>query len=173
MIKFDGLGHINIVVDSIESAKKFYVELLGAIPVQLFPNFKNIGFARSAGFMETPEEVDVSILFLQIPDTHLVLELMEYHSPVGKDVRSVVATNDLGGVRHIALKVKNIDEAFLHVKNQDGVTLISNHPNYKPFKIDAISPDKFTFFDQRLESDSSEKQKVCDCGNYTVLLFCR
>ena len=83
MIDIVGFGHINITVDCIEKATDFYERILGAKPIQFFPKFKNIGFAKSAGFLKKPEEVEVSINFLKIPNTDIYLELMCYHSPAG------------------------------------------------------------------------------------------
>ena len=67
MIQYDTLGHINIIVDDVERATEFYVRALGAVPMQDFPHFRNIGFAKSAGFLEHPENVDVTIRFLRLP----------------------------------------------------------------------------------------------------------
>jgi len=37
----------------------------------------------------------------------------------------------------------NIDEAFEHLKAIDGVRMINEAPEYRPFKIDYIRPDEF------------------------------
>jgi methylmalonyl-CoA/ethylmalonyl-CoA epimerase len=163
MIQYQGFGHINIVVDDVEQATDFYQRVLGATPAQHFPHFKNDGFAKSAGFMENPSEVDVCIRFLQIPTNPnpVFVELMQYHAPKGKDNRGLVRTNDLGGVKHIALRVANIDEAFDHVKKSANVKLISDHPDYKPFYISPIKIEDFYFFDPSAEANKVEKDKVC------------
>ena len=67
VMKLTSFGHINIVVDDIDKATQFYQGSLGAVPVQDIPHFKNIGFARAAGFLDNPREVDVSIRFLALP----------------------------------------------------------------------------------------------------------
>lgn len=118
MIKYNRLSHVNIVVDDMGKAIEFYSNTLQAKPFLAFPRFRNAGFARSAGFLDNPESVCVSICFLKLPSSdEFSLELMEYHSPAGADVIHYKQTNDLGGPRHIALGVENIDEAFEHVKN--------------------------------------------------------
>ncbi len=162
MIQFESLGHINIVVDSTKEAVEFYQRIFNAIPQQSFPHFNNIGFAKSAGFMDEPEQVDVTITFLEIPSTGVFLELMEYHNPKGKQDIPVKRTNDAGGVGHVALKVNNITEAFEFLKQQDGVTMINLSNEYRQFKIDTITPDEFYFFDSELETNSSEKNGVCE-----------
>ncbi|KEQ16831.1 VOC family protein [Endozoicomonas numazuensis] len=62
-----GISHINIVVDDIDRATRFYSEAFFAEPVLDFPHFKNRGFARSAGFLDQPDDVEVSIRFLKLP----------------------------------------------------------------------------------------------------------
>jgi len=172
MINYLGLGHICVVVDNIEKATQFYQQALFAIPVQEFPHFQNLGFAKAAGFLEKPEEVNLSICFLQIPHTNIFLELMEFHSPSGKKSVEFFQPNDMGGVRHICLKVSNIDEGFKHLKNLAGVTMINQNPEYKPYKIDAITPSEMRFFDQQLEENLQEKQKVCQTvGNTRYFYF--
>jgi methylmalonyl-CoA/ethylmalonyl-CoA epimerase len=53
MFSFDSLGHINVVVPDLEEATRFYQKLFDASVEQTFPHFKNVGFARSAGFWKT------------------------------------------------------------------------------------------------------------------------
>jgi catechol 2,3-dioxygenase-like lactoylglutathione lyase family enzyme len=81
MFSFDSLGHINVVVTDLEEATRFYQTLFGASVEQTFPHFKNVGFARSAGFLTDPESVDVSIRFLKVPfgrSEDLFLELFVF-----------------------------------------------------------------------------------------------
>ena len=162
MIKIKGLGHVNIVVDDINEAISFYKNLFDATPIQIFPHFKNIGFAKSAGFMSSPETVDVSIAFVLIEAANLFIELMEYHSPRGAHEIRKYDTNDMGGPRHICLQVENIDDAFSTIKANQDVRLISAHNNYAPYKIDSISSDEFRFFDESQEQDKSAKNNVCE-----------
>lgn len=162
MIQYQSLGHINIVVDDAEQATAFYTKAFGAVPVQDFPHFKNAGFARSAGFLDNPEAVDVTIRFLRLPTPEgLVLELMQYHHPAGVVCCRDKVANGLGCVGHIALRVKNIDEAFAHLRTVDGVRMINASSSYRPFKIDTIQPDEFRFYDEATEQNAKEKDDVC------------
>ena len=163
MIKFDTLGHINIVVDNIEEATAFYQKAFNALPLQEFPHFRNLGFAKSAGFLEEPEKLDVSIRFLKLPTKEgLILELMEYHTPSPEVCCAEKKTNGTGCVGHISIKVTNIDEAFEYLKSIDGVRMIHSSNEYRPFVIDKISPDEFHFFDKNLEKNIDEKQNICE-----------
>lgn len=162
MIKFEGLSHINIVVDDINSGIEYYKKIFQVIPLQQFPHFKNIGFAKSAGFMEKPETVDVSIVFLQIPNTNITIELMDYHNPKGiKKREEKKLTHQIGNTGHIALKVSDINGAFEYLKSCSDVKLISNHTEYKPYKIDNIKPHEFKFFDESIEQNTEEKKATC------------
>ncbi len=162
MIKFNGLGHINIVVDDITKASEFYERVFGAVPQQEFPHFKNRGFAMAAGFMDNPDRVDVSIRFLEIPGANLFLELMEYHSPQNPSPVITHETNAPGGPRHICLRVADIHEAFRFIQKQPDIKMINSSEEYNAFKIDPIRADEFYFFDSAKEADMTAKQEVCD-----------
>lgn len=166
MINFKGLSHINIVVDDINSGIEYYKKLFNVIPLQKLSHFKNIGFAKSAGFIENPENIELSIVFLQLPNTNFVIEMMEYHNPKGiKKIDSNKLTYQIGNVRRIALKVDNIENAFDYLKSATDVQFISDSPEYKPYKIDNITPKEFEFFDDKLEQDLTIKQNVCNIVN--------
>jgi len=159
MIDIVGFGHINITVDCIKEATDFYERMLGAKPIQFFPKFKNIGFAKSAGFFKKPEEVEVSINFLKIPNTDIYLELMCYHSPAGSQQVINLNPNDWGGIKHICLRIKNINKSFQDIKNFNGVKLLSDSSKYSPCKLSKVYPSDFIFFDNKLNSDMSLKVK--------------
>ncbi|MBE5254429.1 VOC family protein [Mixta mediterraneensis] len=162
MLKITGLGHINVVVESITEGINYYKNLFECTPLQIFPHFRNKGFSFSAGFVENSEDIDVTICFVQIPETDITLELMEYHTPKGNYNRTQKKTNDIGNVGHICLKVKNIDYAFEHIKTIPDTKLISSHDDYHPHKISPINVTSFTFFDESKNNNTIEKQTVCN-----------
>ncbi len=92
----------------------------------------------------------MSIAFLNVPGTKLTLELMQYHYPVGRREPVVFAANDVSGARHVALKILNIDEAFLHVKAMPDTHLINESAGYGVFQISETQPGDIHFFDQDL-----------------------
>ncbi|ETS31348.1 hypothetical protein PTE_02503 [Photorhabdus khanii NC19] len=150
----------------------FYKNLFGAIPRQFFPHFKNNGFAKSAGFIDNPEQVDVSIAFLEIPGTGVFIELMEYHCPTGRKRDEIKETHDIGGVGHICLRMQNIDSVFEHVKSFPNVRLINSSPLYKPYKIDEIASNEFMFFSEEDEKNTVLKQETCKIiGNIRYFYF--
>ena len=156
-----GVSHINIGVTDLAQAIEYYQRLLGVTPVRVFEKFRNLGFARSAGFLDEPEQVSVSIAFVEIPGADLTLELMQYHNPPAQNVVRAYKVNAVGGVRHIALKVVDIDRAFAHVKSLPENQLINAAPEYQPFTIDPIQANEFRLYDAALEANEQEKAKVC------------
>ena len=92
----------------------------------------------------------MSIAFLNIPGARLTLELMEYHHPQGRKEPVFFAANDVSGARHVALKVTNIEQAFLHVKAMPDTRLINDSGRYRVFQISPTTPEEVRFFDQDL-----------------------
>jgi maltose O-acetyltransferase len=167
-----GVSHINIGVADLPQAIEYYQRLFDVTPVRVFENFRNRGFARSAGFLDEPEQVSVSIAFVEIPGTDLTLELMQYHNPPAQNVVRAYKVNAVGGVRHIALKVDDIDRAFAHVKSLPENQLINASPEYRPFTIDPIQATEFRLYDAALEANEEEKAKVCRIvGNIRYFYF--
>lgn len=59
----------------------------------------------------------------------------------------------------MALKITNIDEAFLHIKAMPDTRLINQTEDYRVFQISETSPSEVRFFDQDLqESDDRNIQ---------------
>lgn len=152
--KFTGLSHICIFVDDMEAAVAYYRRLLGAVPDHYLSHWKNRGFFKAGGFLEEAGRGDVSIAFVNVPGTRLTLELMQYHYPEGRKEPVFFAANDVSGARHVALKVTNIEEAFLHVKSMPDTRLINQSEAYRVFQISETQPSEVRFFDQDVrESD--------------------
>ena len=134
--RFTGLSHVCIFVD----------DMMAAV-------------SQAAGFLDEAGKGEVSIAFVNVPGARLTLELMQYHYPEGRKEPVIFAANDVSGARHVALKVTNIDEAFLHVKAMPDTRLISGDPAYRPFRISETTPDQVRFFDQDLrERDARNEQ---------------
>lgn len=159
---FVGLSHVCVIVDNIMEAFDYYKRILGAEPDQCIPHYRNIGFFQAAGFVENPEECDISIGFLNVPNTGLTIEIMEYHQPVGRKEPIVFHANDVSGARHVALKVSNIEETFDHIKAQPDATLINTTPQYGVYTISKTQPTDFYYFDAAKEADAAGKQAAAD-----------
>jgi purine nucleosidase len=138
-----GFSHINVIVADVkmmDDATNFYRRTLGfreAWSVWLSPESCK-HFMKDAGFADG--EGKVMVRFLVHPNAQFHLELMYYEYPKGSQAISFHKTNDVGGIRHIALEVNNILEVYDWLKDQDGVTMLSNTPPER------LTPDPQTFF---------------------------
>lgn len=141
------LSHINIIVDDVARATEFYRKTLGFEIAENddgpmdYQNVTMDTFARNAGFLD--ESVTVDVRFLKHPSAGILLELMHYHTPVGKQL-ATPNTNDQGGVRHIALEVENIHDTFEYLSSIEGVQMINPSKNYGPPEL--LTPFPISFF---------------------------
>jgi catechol 2,3-dioxygenase-like lactoylglutathione lyase family enzyme len=119
-----GISHLNVVVDDIEVASEFYRAVLGFEqagnddgPMD-YPGVDLASFARDAGFEDG--RVDLDIRFLKHPEVGVYLELFTYRHPKGERTIRRVRTNDLGGIRHVALEVPDAmaTHAFIRAQQQ-------------------------------------------------------
>lgn len=138
-----GFSHLNVVVADLkmmDDATEFYRKTLGfreAWSVWLSPESTE-RFMKDAGFENG--EGKVMVRFLVHPNAQIHLELMYYVSPKGIQEVSFHKTNDVGGIRHVALEVNNIHEVYDWLKDQEGVQMLSDEQPQK------LSPDPQTFF---------------------------
>ena len=143
-----GISHLNIVVEDIEYATEFYGRTLGFMQaynergVMDYKGVTRETFARDAGFLDG--EVNVDIRFLKHPTAGLYIELMTYNLPIGSQQIVYRKTNDLGGVRHVALEVSNAEKAFDYLKQQADVKMINESSQYGP--PEALVPIAIKFF---------------------------
>ena len=143
-----GISHLNVVVEDIEYATEFYGRTLGFVQahnvrgVMDYQGLTRETFARDAGFLDG--KVNVDIRFLKHPTAGLYLELMKYHSPVGSQDVVYRNTNDLGGIRHVALEVSNAEKVFYYLKQQPDVKMINESEQYGP--PEELSPVTIKFF---------------------------
>jgi len=143
-----GISHLNVVVDDLEYATEFYGRTLGFVQahnargVMDYKGLTRDTFARDAGFLDG--QVDVDIRFLVHPTAGLYLELMKYHHPVGSQEIVFRNTNDLGGIRHVALEVSDADKVFYYLREQPDVRMINESENYGPPEY--LAPVTIKFF---------------------------
>jgi catechol 2,3-dioxygenase-like lactoylglutathione lyase family enzyme len=101
----DAVDHINLVVSDLERSVRFYTEVLG---------FKEIRRAHLEGeWIESIiglKDVRANVVYIVAPEGEPRLELLCYESPAGKPCPAHSLANT-PGLRHIALRVKNIQEA--------------------------------------------------------------
>jgi catechol 2,3-dioxygenase-like lactoylglutathione lyase family enzyme len=111
------VDHINIVVRDLEQSERFYCELLG------FEVFRR---ARLEGkWIETVvglSGVCADVAYIQPPGEGPRIELIQYRSPESAWSPECSVANT-SGLRHIAFRVKNIDEWYARL-TQAGVVFI-------------------------------------------------
>ena len=116
------ISHINVVVDDIEVATEFYRTVLGfeqaanADGPMDYPGVDLASFARDAGFDDGRVSLDVR--FLKHPEVGVYLELFTYHHPKGDQTIHRRKTNDLGGIRHVAVEVPDAVAAHAFIRFQ-------------------------------------------------------
>lgn len=116
MSLLSGLHHIAIICSDYGRSKRFYTEVLGfRVQQEVYR-----------------EERDSWKLDLSLNDVYLV-ELFSFPAPPARPSRPEAV-----GLRHIAFRVENIDEA-IQALQQKGITT-------EPIRVDEYTGRRFTFF---------------------------
>lgn len=116
------ISHLNVVVDDMEVATEFYRTVLGfeqavnAYGPMDYPGVDLAWFARNAGFDDGRVSLDVR--FLKHAEVGVYLELFTYQYPRGDQTIRRRRTNDLGGIRHVALEVADAVAAHAFIRFQ-------------------------------------------------------
>jgi len=107
MMKVKHIDHIGIAVNGIETAGKFYTDILGLKIAEV----------------ENVADQKVNVAFIPITDSEV--ELLESTDPDGPVAKYIQARGE--GVQHVAFRVENIEEALAELKEK-GVRLIDQEP---------------------------------------------
>ena len=116
------ISHVNVVVEDIEVAAEFYGTVLGFAPASNadgpmdYPGVDLASFARDAGFGD--QALSLDIYFLKHPEMGLYLELFHYQHPEGDQTVRRRATNDVGGIRHVAIEVPDAVAVYEFLRSQ-------------------------------------------------------
>lgn len=108
------MDHVGVVVDDLEAAIAFFVELGmeldgGTTPVE--GDWVN----RVVGL----DEVRVEVAFVRTPDGHGRLELTKFHNPTATTAEPNAAPNTFG-LRRIMFAVDDIDDVITRVRAHGG-----------------------------------------------------
>ena len=117
------MDHVGIVVDDLDAAKTFFVEL--GLKLQGEASLEGDFVDRVTGL----EGVRSEIVMLETPDGHGRLELSKFHSPSGGDGDQHPAANN-PGIRHVTFEVDDIDAAVASVRAR-GAELVGEVENYQ------------------------------------------
>ena len=122
-MKLKHVDHIGVIVNNLEAAKEFFVDL---------------GFVVAGEAEEQSELLDKvtgvegahsQIVFLQAPDGQINLELAKFINPAGRSVEQQTQMY-AHGYQHIALVVEGIDEIVEGLK-QKGMDIFVDVYNYQ------------------------------------------
>jgi hypothetical protein len=81
-----------------------------------YPGVDLASFARDAGLDD--DRLSLDIRFLKHPEVGVYVELFTYHHPKGDQTIPRRETNDLGGVRHVAIEVPDAVAAHAFIRSQ-------------------------------------------------------
>lgn len=122
-MKIKHVDHVGIVVQDLEAAKEFFVDLgftvMAEMPIQ------GEWVERIIGLSGVSED----LAMLQAPDGQLNLELVKFHQPTDPEGIRPGAANTLG-LRHLAFQVENVDELVENLK-QKGHELVGEVQTYE------------------------------------------
>lgn len=116
MLSLKGIHHIAIITSDYEKSKRFYTEILG------FKIDSEVNREERQSF-----KLDLSL------NGDYVIELFSFPNPPKRASRP-----ESTGLRHLAFKVDNIEEAISE--------LIKQGVQPEPIRIDELTGKKFTFF---------------------------
>jgi len=117
------MEHVGIVVDDLEAATAFFVEL--GLKLQGEGQVKGGWADRVVGL----EGVRVEYAMVETPDGHGRLELVKFHAPSGPGGDRHAPANT-PGIRHLAFAVDDIDAAVAAVRARGG-ELVGEVENYE------------------------------------------
>jgi catechol 2,3-dioxygenase-like lactoylglutathione lyase family enzyme len=107
------MDHVGIVVDDLDAAKAFFVEL--GLTVQGEWTAEGAWVDRVIGL----EGVRAENAMLETPDGHAQLELIKFHAPSTPD-GDVHAPSNAPGLRHITFQVDDLDATLARVRALGG-----------------------------------------------------
>jgi catechol 2,3-dioxygenase-like lactoylglutathione lyase family enzyme len=117
------MEHVGIVVDDLEAAKAFFVEL--GLKLQGEWQVEGGWVDRVVGL----QGVRVEYAMVETPDGQGRLELVKFHSPSVRGGDGHAPANILG-IRHVAFAVDDIDAAVATVRARSG-ELVGDVENYE------------------------------------------
>jgi len=116
MLKTTGIHHVAIICSDYEKSKRFYVDILGfAVIHETFRSARN------------SYKLDIRV------SEREMIELFSFPNPPQRP-----STPEACGLRHLAFKVEDINQAVAYLKSQN--------IEVEEIRIDEITEKRFTFF---------------------------
>ena len=118
------MDHVSVVVDDLEAAKAFFVELgmelEGEAPIE----------GRSVDRLNGLDGIRVDIAMMRTPDGHGRLELTKFHSPKAVSPEPENALGNTLGLRSVMFAVDDIDAAVAGLRAH-GAELVGEVVQYE------------------------------------------
>jgi catechol 2,3-dioxygenase-like lactoylglutathione lyase family enzyme len=118
------MDHVGIVVDDLEAAIAFFVELgmdlEGEMPVE----------GRWADRVAGLDDIRVDIAMMRTPDGHSRLELTKFHTPTAVSAEPANAPPNTLGIRNIMFAVDDIEDALARLRTH-GAELVGEVAEYE------------------------------------------
>lgn len=117
------MDHVGVVVDDLAAAIEFFVAL--GLEAKSRQSVEGESVARIFGL----EGVRFERVFMQTPDGHGWLELVEFHSPPYAGERRLEPSN-APGIRHVTFVVDDLDAVLSDIRDR-GAELVGEVRNYE------------------------------------------
>ena len=121
-----GMHHVSVVVEDLEAAKAFFVELgmelEGEAPIE----------GPAVDRVNGLDGIRVDIAMMRTPDGHGRLELTKFHTPAVVCAEPKNALGNTLGLRSIMFVVDDVDDAVVRLRAHGGklIGAIENYENY-------------------------------------------
>jgi catechol 2,3-dioxygenase-like lactoylglutathione lyase family enzyme len=117
------MDHVGIVVDDLEAATSFFVEL--GLELQGSGHVEGSWVDRVLGL----EDVSAEIAMMETPDGHGRLELSTFHSPPSRAGDGHAPANATG-IRHVSFRVDDLDAVVARLRVR-GAELVGEVERYE------------------------------------------
>ncbi|MBI1281472.1 MAG: VOC family protein [Anaerolineaceae bacterium] len=121
---FRRMDHVGIIVNDLEAAKTFFLDLGFEVMGEEF-GFKGEWIDRLVGL----KNVHTEAVMIKLPGGGANLELIKYHTPPAENNSPLPLSNSIG-IGHIAFEVEDIETIVEKIKSK-GMELVGEIQNYE------------------------------------------
>jgi len=123
-MKFRRMDHVGIIVNDLEAAKAFFVDLGFEVMGEPF-GFEGEWIDKLVGL----KNVNTEAVMIKPPDGGAALELIKYHTPPAENKTPFPMSNTIG-IAHVAFEVEDLEGIVAKIKAK-GFDLVGEIQNYE------------------------------------------